>query len=91
METAVNYSVNEIFGDSPIATLNVAIICAIVQNNIYANNKVWIYHNGAPGANRDAAYLVRVKEKKMEVDWACQPKATDIHPKIVHTLNPSEK
>ena len=29
-------------------------------------------------ANRDAAILVRSKEKKMDVDWSFEKKATDI-------------
>ena len=42
METAANNSVNEIFEGSPIATLNGARLCAIVQDNIYVNNKACI-------------------------------------------------
>ena len=46
---------------------------------------------GAPRANWDAAYLARGKEKKMDVDWACQQNATDIHSKSSHALDPSRK
>ena len=46
---------------------------------------------GAPRAKWDAAHSARGKEKKMEVDWACQQNATDILSKSSHALDASRK
>ena len=39
-----------------------------------------------PQTNWDAAHMVRVKEKKMEVDWQCQQNATDIQPRRIQRV-----
>ena len=46
---------------------------------------------GAPRPNWDAAYLVRSKEKNMEVDWPRKQNATDIYSKNSHALDPRRK
>ena len=58
--------------------------CLRIILHIFWPNKI----TNALRANWDAAHLVRVKDKKMEVDWPCQQNATDIYSQSSHALGP---
>ena len=62
-----------------------------ITKQVYPKNSAHILAKqniqcGAPRTKWDAVHLASCKEKKIEVDWAYQQNATDIHSKSSHAL-----